>query len=129
MRRIALRSHGRTHDDGALLLRRLPQGIRVWIHSLHGLSRDAVKFSGPILQHRSKAASGGDAVRNSCAVCGGLVFGGEADISDSFTIYAGSLDEPNAFVPRIAIFARNRPAWALLPPGLSIFEGIPRIAG
>ena len=38
--------------------------------------RSAVKFSGKILKHRSKAASGRVAVRNSCAVCGGLVFGG-----------------------------------------------------
>jgi hypothetical protein len=90
-----------------------------------GFSRNAVKFSGQILQHRSKAAGGSDAVRNSCAVCGGLVFGGEVDISDSFTIYAGSLDEPSAFVPRIAIFTRNRPVWAALPPGLTIFEYMP----
>ena len=90
-----------------------------------GFSRDAVSFSGETLEFRSKAASGGDAVRNSCAVCGGLVFGGEVGISDSFTIYAGSLDEPSAFHPTIAIFARNRPAWAVIPPGLKIFEGMP----
>jgi hypothetical protein len=90
-----------------------------------GFSRDAVSFSGETLEFRSKAASGGDAVRNSCAVCGGLVFGGEVGISDSFTIYAGSLDEPSAFHPTIAIFARNRPAWAVIPPGLTIFEGMP----
>ncbi len=94
-----------------------------------GFSRDAVKFSGRILQHRSKAASGGDAVRNSCAVCGGLVFGGEVDISDSFTIYAGSLDDPSAFVPRIAIFTRDRPAWAVVPPGLTLFEDMPSSSG
>ena len=91
-----------------------------------GFSRDAVSFSGETLEFRSKAASGGDAVRNSCAVCGGLVFGGEVGISDSFTIYAGSLDEPSAFHPTIAIFARNRPAWAVIPTGLTIFEGMPR---
>jgi hypothetical protein len=90
-----------------------------------GFSRGAVRFSGEILAFRSKAASGGDAVRNSCAVCGGLVFGGEVDISDSFTIYAGSLDEPSAFHPTIAIFTRNRPAWAVIPSGLTIFEDMP----
>lgn len=90
-----------------------------------GFARSAVKFSGQALSHRSKAASGGDAVRNSCAVCGGLVFGGELDHSDSFTIYAGSLDEPLGFQPTIAIFTRDRPAWVVLPPGLSIFEDMP----
>jgi hypothetical protein len=90
-----------------------------------GFSGDAVSFSGETLEFRSKAASGGDAVRNSCAVCGGLVFGGEVGISGSFTIYAGSLDEPSAFHPTIAIFTHNRPAWAVIPPGLTIFEDMP----
>ena len=90
-----------------------------------GFSRNAVRFSGKILEFRSKAASGGDAVRNFCAVCGGLVFGGEVERSASFTIYAGSLDEPQAFHPTIAIFTRNRPAWAVIPPGLRIFEELP----
>ncbi len=94
-----------------------------------GFTRDAVKFSGRVLQHRSKSAAGGDAVRNSCALCGGLVFGGEVDISDSFNIYAGSLDEPQAFHPRIAIFTRHRPPWALLPPGLITYEDMPGSAG
>ena len=40
-------------------------------------------------------------------------------------IYAGSLDEPLAFHPTIAIFTRNRPAWAVIPPGLKIFEDMP----
>jgi len=42
-----------------------------------GVARSEVSFSGQVLKHRSKARSGGDAVRNSCAACGGLVFGGE----------------------------------------------------
>ena len=90
--------------------------------------RQSISLRIPILvslEFRSKAASGGDAVRNSCAVCGGLVFGGEIESSDSFTIYAGSLDEPLAFHPTIAIFTRNRPAWAVIPPGLTIFEDMP----
>jgi hypothetical protein len=87
--------------------------------------RGAVKFSGQTLTHRSAAASGGVAVRNSCAVCGGLVFGGELEDSTSFTIYAGSLDEPLAFHPTMAIFTRDRPPWALIPAGLKIFEGQP----
>lgn len=90
-----------------------------------GFARSAVRFSGQRLVYRSKAASGGDAVRNSCPVCGGLVFGGEVDVSDSFTIYAGSLDDPSSFRPTTAIFTRNRPSWAVIPPDLKIFEDMP----
>jgi hypothetical protein len=90
-----------------------------------GVARGNVTFSGQILKHVSKARHGGDAVRNSCAICGGLVFGGEIDESESFTIYAGSLDDPLLFHPTVAIFTRNRPPWAVIPPGLAIFEDMP----
>ena len=90
-----------------------------------GVARSDVTFSGQILNHRSRARSGGEAVRNSCAVCGGLVFGGDVGESDSFTIYAGSLDDPLLFHPTVAIFTRNRPPWAVIPEGLAIFEDMP----
>jgi hypothetical protein len=90
-----------------------------------GFPSSAVRFSGEALQFTSKAASGGDAVRNSCLVCGGLVFGGVVGKDDSHTIYAGSLDDPSAFHPKIAIFTRHRPAWALIPPDLTVFETMP----
>jgi len=53
------------------------------------------------------------------------VFGGEIGESESFTIYAGSLDDPASFHPSIAIFTRNRPAWAVIPTGLTSFEDLP----
>lgn len=90
-----------------------------------GFASSAVRFSGQTRQFRSKSFRGGDAVRNSCPVCGSLVFGGEVGRDESHTIYAGSLDDPSGFHPTIAIFARDRPAWAAIPPGLAIFETMP----
>ncbi|HEY4406676.1 MAG TPA: GFA family protein [Xanthobacteraceae bacterium] len=90
-----------------------------------GFRSSAVRFRGETRQFSSKAANGGNAVRNSCPVCGGLVFGGEVGKDDSHTIYAGSLDDPSSFRPSIAIFTRNRPAWAVIPPGLKLFETVP----
>ena len=90
-----------------------------------GFPSTAVRFTGKTLQYRSKALRGGQAVRNFCAVCGGLVFGGEVGKDTSHTIYAGSLDEPSRFDPKIAIFARDRPAWAMLPPGVTAFDTVP----
>ena len=85
----------------------------------------ALTFKGPTRQHVSKAARGGDATRNFCAVCGSLVFGGVQGESDSFTIYAGSLDDPSGFEPKIAIFTAGRPDWAVVPDGLTMFEEMP----
>ena len=84
-----------------------------------------LRISGQTRIYRSVSARGTDAVRNFCPVCGGLVFGGEIGVDDSFTVYAGSLDDPSAFRPTVAIFARDRPAWAAVPPGLAVFDGLP----
>ena len=89
-----------------------------------GFSANAVRFSGATRQFRSKALRG-EATRNFCPTCGGLVFGGVVGESDSHTIYAGSLDDPSRFRPAMAIFNRDRPAWSPLPPGLTVFEIMP----
>jgi hypothetical protein len=91
-----------------------------------GVAADAVRFYGQSLKFVSKAANGNNAVRNSCPVCGSLVFGGEVGKDDSFTIYAGTLDDPSLFDPTIAIFTRGRPDWAVIPAGLKIFERAPQ---
>jgi hypothetical protein len=61
------------------------------------------------------------AVRNSCPVCASLVFGGVV----GKTIYADFLDDPSTFRLTIAIFTRNRPIWAAMPPDLTIFDALP----
>jgi hypothetical protein len=86
---------------------------------------DAVRFTGEAREFRSKAANGGDAVRNRCAQCMSLVFGGEIGKTDWYTLYAGSLDDPSAFHPTIAIFAASRPPWAIIPPGFKVFDRLP----
>jgi hypothetical protein len=90
-----------------------------------GFASSAVRLRGETRQSTSKAANGGDAVRNFCARCSSLVFGGEVGKSDAFTIYAGSLDDPSSFHPTIAIFTRNRPPWAVIPSGLKVFDAMP----
>jgi len=90
-----------------------------------GFSSQALRVVGQTVEYRSKALRGGDAVRNSCPVCGGLVFGGVLGVSTSHTVYAGTLDEPAGFRPTIAIFERDRPGWVPAPAGLTVFETLP----
>jgi hypothetical protein len=85
----------------------------------------AVQITGAVLVHTLRHADGREAVRNACAVCGGLVYGGEVGKSDGHTIYAGSLDDPSLFKPSMAIFTRDKPDWVVLPPGLALFDGQP----
>jgi hypothetical protein len=88
-------------------------------------SGDAFIVNGKTITHRLPVGNGRTAVRNSCAVCASLVFGGVVGESEDFNIYAGSLDDPGQFHPKIAIFTRDRPEWALIPPGLKQFETMP----
>ena len=90
-----------------------------------GVAKSAVRFNGRTQIFTSKAANGRDAVRNFCPVCGSLVFGGTIGKDASFTIYAGSLDDPSWFRPKIAIFTRGRPPWAVIPAELTTFDGLP----
>jgi hypothetical protein len=90
-----------------------------------GFAPGSVRISGATRQFRSSAVRGGEAVRNFCPICASLVFGGEVGRSDFFTIYAGSLDDPRGFEPKIAIFARSRPPWVVTPPGVTVFEALP----
>jgi hypothetical protein len=64
-----------------------------------GFSSAAVRFSGQSRIFTRISASGTDAVRNFCPVCGSLAFGGELGKSAEFTIYAGS--------PRPVVFPTN----------------------
>ena len=82
-------------------------------------------ISGPAVQFASPSARGTDAVRNFCPTCGSLVFGGIVGVDSGHTVYAGTLDDPAAFVPAVAIFTRDRPAWVVLPPGLIEFDALP----
>ena len=94
-----------------------------WIGFM-GFARAALRFSGATRQYEVRSHRGTTSVRNFCPHCGSLVFGGPADASE-FTIYAGSLDEPALFVPRMAIFTRDRPSWAPLPAGLGLHQTLP----
>jgi hypothetical protein len=88
---------------------------------------DQLSFTGKTLEFTSASIRGTPAVRNSCPVCGGLVFGGVVGVDTAHTIYAGSLDDAAAFQPKVAIFTRDRPAWSPLPEGLTAFETMPRM--
>lgn len=90
-----------------------------------GFAADTLTITGETRQSHTTAFNGGTATRNHCAQCNSLVFGGVVGESDSFTIYAGSLDEPAQFKPTTALFTRDRPAWADVRTELKEFETMP----
>lgn len=89
-----------------------------------GFAPDRVTVTGQTRRHHSPAANGNTAVRNVCAVCNSLVFGGGHDLG-GVNIYAGSLDDSAQFKPTIAIFTRDMPHWVTIPDDVKRFETMP----
>lgn len=94
-----------------------------------GVRASAFTCSGPIRQVRTIGGSGQGAVRNFCAECGSMLFGTPESVPGLVTLYAGSLDDPEAFAPTDALFTRHRPAWARLAVPLVEHEGMPDDVG
>jgi hypothetical protein len=90
-----------------------------------GFPAAAVRIEGRTTPHAARSIRGTEAVRNACPVCGSTVFGGVPEEDEELNIYAGSLDDPRLFTPRIAIFERDRAPWAPLPEGVEVFETMP----
>lgn len=90
-----------------------------------GVPASALTIDGPALSHVRRLNDGREAVRNFCARCGSLVFGGKLGEDKLHTIYAGTLDDSSLFEPAIAINTRYKPAWVILPADLPQFEGMP----
>ena len=90
-----------------------------------GFAANAIAITGAVLQHRMTHKDGRESVRDSCAVCGSLVYGGVVGESPFHTIYAGTLDDPSLFKPMMAIMTRFKPDWVILPEGIPQFEGMP----
>jgi hypothetical protein len=88
-------------------------------------SASVLHFTGQTKHSIVQSIRGSDAVRNHCAQCGGLVFGGIVGQVTNHTIYAGSLDEPALFQPQMALFVRSKPDWVVIPPGLKTFDTLP----
>jgi hypothetical protein len=73
------------------------------------------------------SSTGTEKVVSCCTECGSCVFGGRYGIDKNHTIYAGTLDDDCVarFSPKIAMFVKDRPAWATLQVGLKEFERMP----
>ncbi|MBN9590448.1 MAG: aldehyde-activating protein [Alphaproteobacteria bacterium 64-11] len=91
-----------------------------------GFDASALAISGRWTVHTLLHADGRAAVRNSCVICGGLVFGGKLGADETLNIYAGSLDDIAQFKPTVALFTRDAPDWVAIPGGLRRFETMPR---
>ena len=95
-------------------------------HSCYiGFARDAVTLSGETRAFPVRADSGALSFRHFCPDCGTHLFGRREPDDGHFTVYAGTLDEPERFVPRESIFVRSRRDWDVSGLDLPAYPALP----
>lgn len=90
-----------------------------------GFAAADIKVTGKVAMHTMRHLDGRVAERCFCPQCGGLVFGGKPGNARGHTVYAGTLDDPSAFKPTMAIFVRDKPDWVVIPAGLALHQTMP----
>lgn len=72
--------------------------------------RGDVTVSG-VTRTYTMAGRDGDTIRYFCETCGSQIFGSGPPESPRWSIYAGTLDDPEEFQPTDAVFIRSRRHW------------------
>ena len=90
-----------------------------------GFARERVAIRGETRAFAVTGGSGAHSLRHFCPTCGTHVFGVRDPDDGSYTIYAGTLDDPEQFAPREAIFVRSRRSWDHDALGLPAFDTLP----
>ena len=91
-----------------------------------GVVRADIRITGETRAYETTAANGGPSTRHFCPTCGSLIFGGvEGEPQETMSVYVGTLDDPSAFAPKVAIFTRSRQPWDSPIAGATEFEATP----
>lgn len=88
------------------------------------LETDAVtQLSGATVRHKVRTGSGGEQVIVRCTECGVAVWSHYPRLGEfAAGVRAGTLDDPGAVTPDVAIFTSERMPWVTLPQGIPQFE-------
>ena len=90
-----------------------------------GFKAEDVRFTGEAREFRSKAANGGDAVRNRCAQCMSLVFGGEIGKSELVHALRRLARRSLGLPPNHRDLHRRPSGLAIIRPGFKVFDRMP----
>lgn len=90
-----------------------------------GIPAGALKITGNVKYHDSKADSGNTLSRGFCPECGSRLFGKTSGMPDLAMITAGSLDDPTQYEPQMDIYTSSAQPWDHMNPALPKFPKMP----
>jgi hypothetical protein len=86
---------------------------------------DDIKVSGAMAEYRAEAESGSTVSHLFCATCSSKLFGKNTGMPGVMTVAVGTLNDPNAVTPQVAVFTRSRPHWEPADARVESFEAQP----
>jgi len=86
---------------------------------------DNVRIDGVVAEFFIDSGSESVVTRSFCGTCGSSLFGRNTKMPGFVTIAVGTLDDPGAVNPQVAVFARSRRPWDCMDPTLPTFETQP----
>ena len=86
---------------------------------------EQITVSGTMAEYRGAAESGSTVSHLFCAKCSSRLFGKNTNMPGAMTVSAGTLNNPDALEPQVAIFTRSRPHWDSIDAGVQAFEAQP----
>jgi hypothetical protein len=86
---------------------------------------DRIRVAGDVAQFQLRSERGSMVTRTFCPRCGSPLFGRNTGMDGFVTVSVGTLDDPDAVMPQVVIFARTRRHWDAMDPGLPTFETQP----
>ena len=86
----------------------------------------AVHITGMLKGYSSPADSGAMTTRGFCPECGGRISFKSSGIPGMLAITAGSMDDPAAISPSIAVYHKRHVGWDHLDPSLPVAETAPQ---
>jgi hypothetical protein len=106
------------------------EDCRRWSGSGHmavvGVPRVNLQIDATLIgQHAIVGGSGKSTIRHFCKSCGSSLFGSPGSHQGVATICGGTLDDPELFIPQVAVCAANRPSWSRLAIKCPEFAAMP----
>jgi hypothetical protein len=86
----------------------------------------AVHITGTLKGFSSLTDTGATATRGFCPECGGRISFKSSGIPGMLAITAGSMDDPNAISPSIAVYHKRHASWDYLDPALPVADAAPQ---
>ena len=90
-----------------------------------GIPAPALKITGNVKYHDSKADSGNTLSRGFCPECGSRLLGKTTAAPDLAMITAARLDDPSQYRPQMDIYISSAQPWDHMNPALPKFANMP----